>query len=107
MNDLIIAIITSVFGSSALVTVITFLINRHDRKKNGTETILKQLNKLEKDTVRTQLLLLMSDYDGEEAELLQCAEHYFADLDGNWYMTTKFNRFLEKQNIGKPEWFKD
>lgn len=107
MTDIIIAIVSSVIGSSGIVTLITFLINRHDRKKNGMGKIIKQLDKLEKDTVRTQLLLLMNNYKGEEAELLTCAEHYFTDLKGNWYMTTMFNKFVQQNHIAKPEWLQD
>lgn len=61
--------------------------------------------KTEKDNVRTQMLVLMSVYPKEEAELLKLAEHYFADLKGDWYMTSLFNKHCEKYKIAKPDWF--
>lgn len=118
-------LIELVLTSGSLVTLIIFIINRHDAKKDENkkihdelseirlaseqedEALKKELKKLEKDSVRTQLLLLMSHYRPEdEHELLQVAEHYFIDLDANWYLTPKFNRFLEEEKIARPEWFK-
>lgn len=106
--QIILDIVSIAFGGSSLVTLIIFLINRHDMKKSEIEKINKQLLKLEKDSIRTQLLILMENYtDADEQELLTCAEHYFIVLKGNWYMTAKFNRFLQKNNIAVPEWFKE
>lgn len=110
----VIDLIELVLTSGSLVTLIIFLVNRHDAKKDEyeklreeDEAIKRELVKLEKDSVRTQLLLLMNHYRPEDQhELLQVAEHYFVDLDANWYLTPKFNRFLEEQNIARPEWFK-
>lgn len=109
--------------SSNLIALIVFFIKRHDAKKGWMEgfdhklddirkeaekkdkELEKKLNKLEKDSVRTQLLILMNDYQPEdEHELLQVAEHYFVVLKANWYMTPKFNRFLKKNKIAQPEW---
>lgn len=110
----VIDILELFFAGGGFVTLLIFFIKRHDDKKNEykelreeDETIKRELKKLEKDSVRTQLLLLMSHYQPEDQhELLQVAEHYFVDLDANWYLTPKFNRFLEEQNIARPEWFK-
>ena len=102
------AIITAVCGCGWLGTLIMFFVQRHDAKKEGLDTIKKQLKRLEKDGIRTQLLLLMRTYaDEDEHELLQVAEHYFSkdELNGDWYMTALFNRFLQKHNIAKPSWF--
>lgn len=60
--------------------------------------------KLEKDSVRTQLLLLMSDYPDNKQEILEVAEHYFKDIGGNWYMTAMFNTWIEDHDIARPEW---
>ena len=94
-------IIGIILGGLGIGSLITFFVTRHDNKK-GLE---KQLRKLEKDVLRTQLLLLMKEYDQrDENELLTLAEHYFGDLKGNWYMTPKFNRFITDKKISKPEW---
>ena len=34
------------------------------------------------------------------------AEHYFKKLDGNWYMTSIFNKWLVDTDTAKPDWFK-
>ena len=99
-----------VFGGGSLVTLIIFLINRHDTRNDEMVKINKQLKRLEKDGIRTQLLLLMRTYaDEDEHELLQVAEHYFSkeQLNGNWYMTTLFKRFIKKHNIAQPDWFSE
>lgn len=92
-------------GAGALVAGIFALINRHLDKKDQKQSFKSQLQKLEKDSVRTQLLVLISDYPEDKAEILECARHYFSDLHGDWYMTPIFNRWLAKEQIGKPEWF--
>lgn len=100
-------IISCILGGGSLVTLIIFLIQRQDTKNNELERLSKQMDKLEKDIVRTQLLLLMESYQpGQESEIMAVAEHYFADLDGNWYMTTLFNKFVEENKIAEPEWLK-
>ena len=60
----------------------------------------------EKDELRTQLLLLLSDYPEERQEIMKLAEHYFKDLKGNWYATTLFNNWLVERQIARPEWFR-
>lgn len=110
----------AVLGSSALAALISgifSLVNNNmaaarDAKQKqierteGLELLKKKLGKLEKDSVRTQLLVLMSDYSDNKQEILEVAQHYFADCKGNWYMTSMFSKWLTDNSIGKPEWFK-
>ena len=119
MDATALGIITTILSSGSLVTLIIFLVQRHDTKNDDLKELCnkvdelktennKKFKKLEKDIVRTQLLQLMQSYDSEdEHELMQVAEHYFSKehLAANWYMTTKFNRFMQKNKIAKPEWF--
>lgn len=79
--------------------------NRKNGKEDDMQLIKKKLDKQERDSCRTQMLLLMSDYPDQTDEIMRLAQHYFRDLHGNWYMTTMFNRWLESNGIGKPEWF--
>ena len=98
-------ILSCILGGGSLVTLIIFLIQRNDTKNNELQRLSKQMDKLEKDIVRTQLMILMENYTpGQESEIMAVAEHYFADLDGNWYMTTLFNKFVEENKIAEPEW---
>lgn len=101
MNDNLAIIITSVIGSNAIFMFLQFMINRHDTKKN----VKGKLVKLEKDGLRTQLLLLILLKGEEQQEILTIAEHYFGELKGNWYMTSIFNKWLKDKKIAEPEWF--
>lgn len=94
-------IVLSVIGSNALFAFIQFLITRHDTKKN----VKGKLTTLEKDVLRTQLLLLILLKDEERQEILTIAEHYFKDLHGDWYMTSIFYKWLSSKRIAEPEWF--
>lgn len=100
MNTLATFII-SALGAIDLVTLIIFFINRHDQKK-GLESKLKIL---EKDGLRTQLLMLMLLKSDSKQEIMTLAQHYFADLHGDWYMTDLFNHWLTDQGDSAPEWF--
>ena len=101
LHDLTMTITLAVLGSNALFAFIQFLISRHDTKKN----IKGKLNTLEKDGLRTQLLLLILMKPEEQTEILRLAEHYFKVLKGNWYMTSIFKNWLKENNVGEPDWF--
>ena len=98
-------IILAVLGSTALSSMIQFLIKRHDDKKNSNENIKEKLATLEKDTLRTQMLLLILMKPEEKKEILTIGEHYFKTLKGDWYMTSIFNKWLKASDIAEPEWF--
>lgn len=95
-----------ILGSDALFAFLTYLFQRNDGKIKLLEDIKKQQIKEETDNVRTQLLLMISNFPDETSEILEIARHYFVDLKGNWFATRVFNRWLEKYKVGKPEWFK-
>ena len=107
MSDITITIITSVLVSNGLFAFIQFLIGRHDTKKNIKNTLLK----LEKDGLRTQMLVMIFLRAKEKKEILTLGERYFSEppkgLGANWYMTDIFNKWLEAEGHSKPEWFKD
>ncbi len=63
------------------------------------DNLALQVSDIELDTVRAQLLTLMSEYPEDESEILKVAEHYFKDLDGDWYMTTLFTKWAEARGI--------
>ena len=98
------SILIAVLGGGNLLLFIKFLIERHDKKKE--QDISGTLRRLEKDGLRTQLLLMILMRPQEKKEILTLAQHYFVDLRGNWYMTDVFNNWLEQEKHGKPEWFK-
>lgn len=108
-------IITGICGAGWLATLLIFFVDRRDKKKKDDDEENKRLNDLEeamkkneKDSVRIQLLLLMSNYaDEDKHELLTLAEHYFKVLKSNWYMTSKFKRFLKQHDIEMPTWWEE
>jgi hypothetical protein len=88
------------------------LISRHDKKqdeKSGIRAALKDIQskqkKQEKDSVRTQLLVLIFLQPDEKQEILTLGEHYFKNLKGDWYMTSIFAKWLDRHVGVKPEWF--
>lgn len=98
------SIILAVIGSGALSALIAGVFQIINNRREKTD---KRFQTLEKDILRTQMLLMLADFPEEKAEILKIAEHYFGDLDGNWYLTTMFNTWLEQNQIAKPEWFKE
>lgn len=114
----ILSFVSGIFGAG-LFGFIQFLITRHDNKSDKMADVKKQLSDISKQLknqemahCRTQMLLLISDYPTENAEIMKVAEHYFQPVDkgglgGDWYMTNLFNRWLTNQKLGKPEWFNE
>lgn len=97
-------ILLALLASGNLFLFIKFLIERHDRKKEKPTE--ERLDKLERDGLRTQMLLLILLKPQEQTEILKIAEVYFDKLNGDWYMTSIFNKWLTANDIAKPEWFK-
>lgn len=93
-------IIVAVVGSTALGSLIQFFVSRHDSKKN----IRGRLDTLEKDGLRTQLLMLILMQPESKHEILTVGQHYFCVLHGDWYMTDVFNRWCLEHDQ-RPEWF--
>ena len=104
--DNIVAIIIAAFGSAGLFGFIQFLIKRRDERKYNLGKIIKDLDSIRRDGVRTQLLLLMADYPSNQEEILRLGELYFNQLNGNFYMASLFARWLKDNEIEIPGWFK-
>ena len=117
MHDIILAII----GCGVLNVVVTAIINginnrkgrlkavedKLDKVDRRLDAINRSLEKAEKDTLRTQLLLMIADYPDNVEGIMAIGERYFGTLRGNWYATALFNGWLEDKDIAKPEWFKE
>lgn len=104
-------IIGMVLGADALFVFAQFLITRHDRKKDEKDGLRKDIKDLkkaarisEKDSCRTQLLLLIADYPEQQEEIMTIAQHYFKDLKANWYMTSLFHKWCKANDIEIPDW---
>lgn len=126
MSDNAVTIITTIvvsLTSASVFSFIQFMITRGDQKKEKEKTsnddlmktledirtdlvdLKKETKRLEKDGLRTQMLEMINDYPDNESEIMTLAEHYFKDLNGNWYATEIFNRWMERNHIIKPNWF--
>ena len=106
--ELVYAILASGAFATLVSGIISLIINRKGRLseiEDDIKDIKKWMKSIEKDSLRTQLLLLLSDYPDEKSEIMQLAQHYFGDLKGDWYMTSMFNNWLVVHDIAKPEWF--
>lgn len=101
------SVLIAILGGGNLLLFIKFLIERYDARKD--KDISSTLTKLEKDVLRTQLLLMILLKPKEESEILTIAEHYFKKppegLGGNWYMTSMFKSWLTEYDVGQPGWF--
>lgn len=85
---------------SALVGLATFAINGMLSGVNDRlDDVSGQMDSIKMDTVRTQLLTLMSNYPDNTSEILKVADHYFNDMNGDWYMTQLFEQWAEAHDI--------
>ena len=100
-----ITIIISCIGTGGIFGFLQYLIQRHDNRKGVIAKIVEEQKKQEKDSIRTQLLLMMSDYPQEHQEILLLAHRYFVGIHGNWYLTTIFENYLKKEGLPSPHWF--
>lgn len=112
MRDILITALSTAISTGAIFGFIQFLVTRHDdrddEKKKVEDALADINNKLtrnEKDTLRTQLLLLILMKPDEKHEILTVGECYFVKLKGNWYMTSLFKKWMRQNNVEEPEWF--
>ena len=101
MKETILIAVISAMTSGGVLAFLQFLITRNDDKQGIRST----LKKLEKDGLRTQLLLMVLLKPEEKKEILTLAQHYFVDLEGNWYMTDIFKKWLKEKGHSNPDWF--
>lgn len=95
------AIITAIgVITGALVTCSSFISSKiTESVDKKLDNISEQLDNIELDSTRTQLLTLMSNYPDNESEILKVAYHYFRELGGDWYMSELFSEWAEERNI--------
>ncbi len=122
-EEYVVSIFLGVLSSAAFCELVRYFINKltsNDKLENRFKEIEDKftaiqktftdiddrLAKQEKDIVRDQLLTLMSDYPNRTDEIMEVAHHYFVDLQGNWYMTDIFTKWIDQEGIRKPTWFK-
>lgn len=107
------AIIIAIIGSGVLSTIVSAIITAISNRKSKLKDIEKKLEAIEKnqktaekDTLRTQLLVMIADFPEETTDILRLAEHYFKDLDGNWVASALFNEWAKTHCESAPTWAK-
>lgn len=112
-NSLILGIIGALCGNG----LIQYLLTRKDNlKKESIESklqpisdkidkLLSEQKKTEKDNLRTQLLVMMNMMPNNQEEIMTCAERYFKQLEGDWFYSSLFAKYLKENNIENPIWF--
>lgn len=95
------AIITAISViTGALITCSSFISSKiTESVDQKLDNISGQLDNIELNSTRTQLLTLMSNYPDNKSEILKVAYHYFKELDGDWYMSELFSEWAEERNI--------
>lgn len=99
MKDYIMPLALAIIGSGSLFGFIQFLISRKDNK------LAKDILSMKRSQCRTEMLVMMNHYSEETMEIMRIAKVYFCDLEGDFYMTSLFAKWLKEHNIEKPMWF--
>lgn len=99
-------LIPAVLGSAGVFSLIQFLVSRHDRRSDDLATIKKELNTMKKcykDTntrvSRMELMGLIRDDPNNVDAILQVAEYYFIELDGNAYAHAVFEKWAKEHGV--------
>lgn len=100
------ALLTGLFGGGAVFGFIQFWVTRHDAKKsdiralrNDIATIKRTQNDIQIRQTRMELIgLIRMDPDNVDA-ILQVAEHYFIELDGNAYAHALFEKWAKAHEV--------
>lgn len=98
--------ISAILGSAGIFSLIQFLISRHDHKndnlgsiKNDLDSIKSGQNDLNIRVTRMELTnLIKNDPDNLDA-ILQVAEYYFIELDGNAYAHAAFEEWANNHGV--------
>ena len=112
MDSVIIAVISSALGSAGLFGLIQFLISRHDNRKDAIADIKIQLNRIENKSdrnelaiTRLQLIYLIQEQPDNKDTILQTAQRYFIELDGNGEAWAVFDEWAKNKKLDLG-WYK-
>lgn len=115
----ILQVIAILVAGGGLYKFLEFLITRKDGKnkelialrkeiaglKKSIEKIQDEIKESQRDRKRQQLLTMMYHNPTNIDTICEIARVYFEELDGNWYMDSEFQRWLDEQKVPAPSWF--
>ncbi len=98
--------ISGVLGSAGVFSLIQFFVTRHDRKTDNLAGIKKELDSIKTSQLETNIRvtrmeltnLMQNDPDNLDA-ILQVAETYFIEMDGNAYAHAMFENWANKHGV--------
>ena len=112
MNETLLIALLSALTSSGFTTLLIFLIQRKDAKNETLNQVLNRLDNIEKvqheqqlSEIRTELSIHLLHHKRDKITIMRIAEKYFKELQGDFYMTSKFCEWLKKMHMPKPDWF--
>ena len=66
---------------------------------NRLDGMAGQLDQLQVESTRTQLITLMSNYPDNKSEILKVADKYFNEYNGDWYVTELFEQWAGAHGV--------
>lgn len=110
--ELGITILSTVLGSAGLFSFVQFMVSRHDGRNKSIAEIQTKLNSIarkcdrnELATNRLQLLFLIEAQPQNKDTILQTAQRYFTELDGDGEAWAVFYDWAEKNKLDVG-WYK-
>lgn len=105
-------IVTSIISSAGLFSLIQFFISRNDKKNDRIKEVEKKVDRLgdgikrnELATTRLQLLWLVENHPENEDAILNTAQRYFVELDGNAEAWSIFYKWAEARKLD-TNWYR-
>ena len=96
----------AILGSAGLFGLIQFLITRHDKKNDRLKVIEKKIDGIaietkrnELATTRLQLMWLIKTQPTNKDAILNTAQRYFIDLDGDGEAWTVFHKWADARKL--------
>ena len=97
---------STILGSAGVFSLIQFLVTRHDRRqdvlgeiKSDVLGVRKAQDEMNIRVTRMELLGLIRDDPNNVDAILQVAEYYFIELDGNAYAHAIFEKWAEAHGV--------
>lgn len=106
MENYVMPLLLAIIGSGSIFGFIQFLISRKDKKlEDEIKRQNKKIDSLARSSCRNEMLVMMNHYPDETMEIMRLARVYFEELEGDFYLTSLFAKWLDEHNLENPHWF--